>query len=363
MTMLRGWLKKTFFKKKWVDDSQSMRIETAVDAIYHALLRRDPDSLGKKYYTGQIISGELNFENVVNSLLNSDEFQASPYPFAGSAWKACTQAMAEPSDHTLTKQLQGDKSGWQWFENLWGAIMPTENDMIIGQKDYLTVHKCRFFELTNAVEALLPEGGNICEFGVTEFSRIYKHLYPDCVLVTVDRPVSKDYPGFTPKRCQQITNCDKHITLDLEYLDSPEWQNVVSWGPYDVIIFTEVLEHLLVAPVQLISQLVSLLSPNGYLYLTTPNFFRQANLKTMAAGRNPQPFYPDAGQNWDAHYHFREYAMPELTDIVQQGGGKVIANYFSGCWDDPEDSYLNAHPQEKANIVIVAGKQKELYKD
>lgn len=120
-------------------------------------------------------------------------------------------------------------------------------------------------------------------------------------------------------------------------------------------MFAEVLEHLLVEPVALVRDLLSLLSPSGLLYLTTPNFFRPENMERFAAGCNPQPYYPGTAQNWDAHYHHREYSMTELMDVVQQAGGVLAAAYFSDCWNRPVgDASAEGFFGQGAELVVLA---------
>jgi hypothetical protein len=117
------------------------------------------------------------------------------------------------------------------------------------------------------------------------------------------------------------------------------------------VLFAEVLEHLVVHPVEVLTPLLSLLRPGGYLYLTTPNFFRRQNRRRMAAWDNPQEVYPRGDGNWDLHYHHREYGHREMFRFVEAAGGVTRAFYFSACWDDPDD--LPDNPAEYGNMVFV----------
>jgi hypothetical protein len=113
--------------------------------------------------------------------------------------------------------------------------------------------------------------------------------------------------------------------------------------------FTEVLEHLDVNPVELLEALLVLLKRDGFLYLTTPNFFRRENRERFYRFENPQQVYPIGQGNWDRHHHHREYGFKELFRFIEAAGGQTVAFYFSSCWDveplPPE--------HERGNLVFV----------
>jgi 2-polyprenyl-3-methyl-5-hydroxy-6-metoxy-1,4-benzoquinol methylase len=121
-------------------------------------------------------------------------------------------------------------------------------------------------------------------------------------------------------------------------------------GVFDLVLLTEVLEHLPIHPADVLARVLPLLAPAGALYLTTPNFFAQAHVEALARGENPGAVYPAGDGNWDAHHHYREYEPVELAGFVAAAGGRVDAFHFSGCWDPPGVS-LPAH--RRGNLVFV----------
>ena len=312
--------------------------ERAVEAAYKALLTRAPDAQGRSYYLQHLQTGRMDLEQMLCSLVQSREGvrrnldRLSPQGFNSA-----------PSD--ILGRLRGGAITRADFDKLWQETMPDEADMVIGQKAYLEVHKQRFYELANAVLHLLPPEGKLLEFGVSEFSRMYQRLCPNGSIVTADRPTTPDYPGFTPWRCLRALGGRAHFSIDLESRHEKHWEPLQAAGPYDLVVFAEVLEHLQAEPVALMRDLLGLLAANGVLYLTTPNFFRQENLEKLAEGLNPQPYYPGPAENWDAHYHYREYTMMELEQIVEQARGVRAAAYFSDCWQDPSGA-----------LVLIAGR-------
>lgn len=238
------------------------------------------------------------------------------------------------------------------YEQCYNAILSPGRDLIIGQREYLPQHKERFWELFNAC-ALLLDGRvapMLLEFGTSEFSAMYKGFFSDLTLHLSDRPTAEDYIGFTEAVGYRMANCDRYLAVDLESLpvtaDDP-----FAGARYDMIVFAEVLEHLVVNPVDLLRALLRLLKPDGLLYLTTPNLFRAENRDKWLRMENPQQVYPAADGNWDRHHHHREFGAVELLRFVDEAGGRVVAFYYSRCWDASADLAQS----ELANLVFLIG--------
>lgn len=245
------------------------------------------------------------------------------------------------------------------FDTAWQASFPDDEELIVGQREYLQVHRRRFRELFNAVIALTDDAPRILEIGTSEASRLYRHFRPAAEMVTADRPVAQDYVGFTPEKSQRIADAQRHVAIDLEHADPATHRDLAAAGPFDMIVFTEVLEHLVARPVGLVAGLLSQLREQGILYITTPNFLSRANRRALTDGRNPQPFYPGSDANWDRHHHFREYTMRELIEVVHAAGGEVYAAYYSACWDHGPDAADGPPPaDQRANLVVLARRKR-----
>jgi SAM-dependent methyltransferase len=244
------------------------------------------------------------------------------------------------------------------FERLYAAMLAPGSKLVVGQAEYLSTHRARFWETINACHLLLGSlhkpRPRMLDFGASEFSALYKQILPDLEFDLSDCPTPEDYPGFTEEVARRVSRCDAFYTVDLEQAERGLTGAGVPLAAYDLILFTEVLEHLIVNPVELLRALFALLKPGGILYLTTPNLFRRENLEKIAARENPQAPYPPTGDNWDRHYHYREYAAPELARFLREAGGEIIAFYFSDCWDDDPGTA----PEERGNLVFAARRPK-----
>lgn len=220
---------------------------------------------------------------------------------------------------------------------------------------YLNVHRERYFELFNALAHLLrgrEHGAQVLEVGVSEYMSLYKGLFPTIRLASLDRPLTLS--GVDPELARTM-GAERHYNVDLNQQGLSPDIGEPSLGRFDVIVCSEVIEHLVLNPVEFLQGLMSLLQPQGLLYLTTPNFLRAENLLKIERGENPQPPFPRRGENWDAHHHFHEFTMSELLQCIEQAGGRVVHRYFSACWDGPE--VRDGPVERRANIVVVAGRE------
>lgn len=252
----------------------------------------------------------------------------------------------------ITAALQaGDHLDEAAYEAAYAAKLQDEAALIIGQREYLPQHKQRFRELFRACSYLLAQrpSPKLLELGASEFSAFYKQLIPNLTFHLSDRPTPDDYIGFTERVGMQRLGCDRYFAIDLEEPAQIGASGGPRAGDYDLIVFAEVIEHLVVSPVDLLSALLTLLKPDGFLYLTTPNLFRAENREKWLALENPQQVFPAADGNWDRHHHHREYGAAELLRFARQAGGEVVAFYYSDCWDQSTE----LADDERGNLVFV----------
>jgi len=89
---------------------------------------------------------------------------------------------------------------------------------------------------------------------------------------------------------------------------------------FDGVVFCEVLEHLATDPFAALIEINRVLKPGGWLVLTTPNAAWFENIATLWRGdrSNWGPYEPFGRYA----RHTREYALPELEQLVKQVGFK-----------------------------------------
>lgn len=222
-------------------------------------------------------------------------------------------------------------------------------------RQYGNEHRRRFVEAVQAIALLRQTHGvaRMLEFGLSVFSAMYHRLFPDLVFVTADRPVTGDERVFFESISRQA-GAAAHVMVDLTDPAFLTADQRAAFGTFDLILLTEVLEHLLVHPVVVLKQLRELLRPGGHLYLTAPNFFSVHHLAEVAQRINPQAVFPRAG-NGDTHYHHREPCMREVLGFLVEAGFEIAAFYFSGCWEDAATTArLVDRPDQHSNLVVLA---------
>jgi SAM-dependent methyltransferase len=109
-------------------------------------------------------------------------------------------------------------------------------------------------------------------------------------------------------------------------------------GEFDLVIFAEIIEHLLNDPCKVLREIKRVLKPNGTLILTTPNVARLENVARLISGSNIYDPYSGYGAYGR---HNREYNRHELVKLLQFEGLEVLthftadvhANNASGFYD------------------------------
>ena len=111
------------------------------------------------------------------------------------------------------------------------------------------------------------------------------------------------------------------------------WPHDLSSGPlqqpsgsFDLIVFTEVLEHLNFNPIPLLREFARILRPGGMVYCATPNLGNIHHRINLLLGRgimSPMEYLimnldPDSAMRIGLHW--REWTKDELVDLFAQAG-------------------------------------------
>jgi hypothetical protein len=324
-----------------------------VDLAYRGILGREADPEGRRSYLDRLNSGAISPADLLRELLESEE-RGRLVTYQPDAASHESLPCREPE--LVARLQQCTALSQQDYDDIWQQTFASDRDLVIGQQEYAPQHRARFWELFNAVALLLEECADenprLLEFGVSEYTGFYQSLWPQLALDVADRPVEDSYPGFNRATSLRVSGAKAFHAVDLNrrgvfYED--RYRDLQ--GAFHVVVFTEVLEHLVANPTETIAQLLSLLCPTGSLYLTTPNFFRKENMALIAQRENPQEVYPAGDDNWDAHHHYRELCAQEMIRFIESAGGVCRAFYYSDCWDedDPEERAIH----ERSNMVFV----------
>ena len=140
-----------------------------------------------------------------------------------------------------------------------------------------------------------------------------------------------------------------HRTLSLDLTDTPH--RAVRWdfdgrcdepgdGGFDLIFALEVVEHIATDPARFLREARRLLSPRGYLMLTTPNVCSLSAIERIIHQQSPIS-YPYFKRDRSSDRHNIEYTVGQLKSLVGQSGLEVVTAYTVDSWTVPSLALLN----------------------
>jgi SAM-dependent methyltransferase len=107
---------------------------------------------------------------------------------------------------------------------------------------------------------------------------------------------------------------------------------------FDLVIFAEIIEHLLNDPSKVLREIKRVLKPNGTLVLTTPNIARLENVTRLISGANiydPYSGYGPYGR------HNREYNRHELHQLLTFEGYDSIESFTADVHSNQADIFFS----------------------
>ncbi|MDR0917707.1 MAG: class I SAM-dependent methyltransferase [Oscillospiraceae bacterium] len=116
----------------------------------------------------------------------------------------------------------------------------------------------------------------------------------------------------------KIINAHK-INVQYGYIESDNFT-----GEYDIIIFTDIIEHMAYNPVLTMKKLNGLLKNKGYLAISTPNRKTTKNYSSWRDMPNPPEENAIDVLNITGAGHVYEYNAAELEEIFAESGFKVV---------------------------------------
>ncbi len=164
--------------------------------------------------------------------------------------------------------------------------------------NYLAIHQYRLDKLFSLIQSLkIPPKARVLDLG----------CYPDFLLKKLKKSGYESYGVASVQESMSQKNID---ILNLETDNLPYKSNY-----FDLIILSEVVEHLGTGINHLYSEVTRCLKPSGFFIVTTPNVLRLHNLFSLIIGKN---IYFPLFQLEQPHNfrHQREYALSELISFA-----------------------------------------------
>ena len=225
----------------------------------------------------------------------------------------------------------------------------------VSSQHYANVHKSRFADILRLCRAYVPaRSARVLDIGRSELTACLLTFYQRVQTLGLD-------PAVDDGGHRELSTMDSvpHITFDL--LNSGRVDTWPDCGRFDLIVFSEVLEHLHIAPEFVLAFLRSLLADGGVLICTTPNAADIAKRIRLACGRNPYERLRLYSINPG---HIREYTRHELIEIARSVGLRCTRHLYvdwprstGGNWIKTACMKLvRAYPSFRGTSVAIFGK-------
>jgi SAM-dependent methyltransferase len=134
-------------------------------------------------------------------------------------------------------------------------------------------------------------------------------------------------PAFADPVIQEVmyedfeTGARMGTSLESRHFDVEAGSFPLPSAAFDVVLFCEIIEHLIVDPLAALREIKRVLRPDGVLILTTPNVNRLENVARMIAGANIYDPYSGYGPHGRHNY---EYNKHELFLVLQHLGFEIL---------------------------------------
>lgn len=184
---------------------------------------------------------------------------------------------------------------------------------------YVDLHKERFADILRLCQYyVVNPSAPVLDVGRSELTAHLLKLYSN--VTTLGLNLCTDDGGH-----REVSHMETVPHIEYDLLNSHRVDKWPASGIFDLIVFSEVLEHLSVAPEFVFAFLNSLLADGGILICTTPNATDIAKRVRLACGRNPferlRLYSTNPG-------HIREYTRHELFHIAQSVGLECIRHSY-----------------------------------
>lgn len=183
-----------------------------------------------------------------------------------------------------------------------------------------------------------------------------KELLPDINLEVTNFDTSKSLQHVFEYTSGSYSGDFTAYSVDLESESIP-----VPSGYFDWVLCCEVIEHMDVDPMFMLSEVNRVLKDGGSLFLTTPNITSSRCLTKMMMGIEPY-FYMQYHKDRSPYRHNYEYSIFSIKSVLKAAGfeGSI---WTEDCFEDPVMKVIDKLkiagfeiPHVGDNIITIAKK-------
>lgn len=199
--------------------------------------------------------------------------------------------------------------------------------------EYLNVALDRLLVTLDLIPAM-PPNTRVLELGATPYfmTALLMHHFP-YQLELANEPVRMKYDGGTIR----LVNRKQGLDYKFEYkgfnieTDRFPYED----GSFNIVLYCEMIEHLMHDPSHSLYEIHRVLKPGGYLVLSTPNPFRYTNYLRFLTGKN---IYPPFSGYGPYSRHNREFSAAELRLLLRQCNFEIesLITAYDPAYDHPQ---------------------------
>lgn len=219
--------------------------------------------------------------------------------------------------------------------------------------DYYPRYRSRYKEIIKEYASNVDQQPKIVlDVGGGQLALLVKRLWNDNATLADFNPEHREYIESQGVEVTSWNLCD----------DSQPFQ-----GRYDVIFFSEVIEHLPIPAHVILEKLRRALRPGGTLICTTPNLYRPRNIIYMILGKEIYDTFRMPGK--DGLGHVIEYSQEHLTWQFNRAGFQEISVEMRQFHHNPKSLPMRVLswigypirivPRFRDNIIVIAKSPKE----
>ena len=151
----------------------------------------------------------------------------------------------------------------------------------------------------------------------------------------------KDLKGIEIQTVEYTSPIDKkpyHFDFEYQHFNIENDAFPYADNTFDIVIFAEIIEHLLNDPCKVLREIKRVLKTNGTLILTTPNVARLENVARLVSGTNMYDPYSGYGAYGR---HNREYNVHELVTLLKYEGFDIEEHFTSDVHQNYADNFYD----------------------
>lgn len=214
------------------------------------------------------------------------------------------------------------------------------------EQKYLHYHLKRLSFTISLVENFIKnhETQNVLDIG--------PHFLTYCLTQSLKSNIKVSTLGFANERLCPGKFIDHHYEIDLNESNSSSLSS--AHGKFDLIVFSETIEHLYTSPKIILSFLSALLKKErgAGIIIQTPNAVSLQKRIKMLFGRNPYELIREDKTNPG---HYREYTMKELEQYASEAGFEIQYKKYCSYWTGNSfiKKVINLVPSLREGITIL----------